>query len=97
MKKDAENYIARHLECQRVKAIHQHLARILQHIPILEWKWETITMDFATGIPITKIQNDSIMVVIDKMTKATRLIQSNPLTRKLTLLKYPGCMVEQRY
>jgi hypothetical protein len=31
-------------------------------------------MDFITGLPITKKHNDSIMVVIDKLTKETHFI-----------------------
>ena len=46
MKREAVEYVARFFTCQQVKAIHQHPARLLQPIPIPEWKWETITMDF---------------------------------------------------
>ena len=51
-----------------------HQAGLLHPMPIPEWKWETITMDFITGIPETKKQNDSIMVVADKLRKATHFI-----------------------
>ena len=47
---------------------------MLQPIPITEWKWETITMDFITGLPRTKKHNDSIMVVVDKLSKAAHFI-----------------------
>ena len=46
----------------------------MQPIPIPEWKWETITMDFITGLPRTKKHNDSIMVVVDKLSKETHFI-----------------------
>lgn len=74
MKKDVARYLARCLECQQIKAEHQHLAGLLQPIAIPEWKWETITMDFITGLPKTKKNNDSIMVVVDKLSKATHCI-----------------------
>ena len=50
MKKEVAEYLARYIECQQVKAKHQHLVGLLQPLPILEWKWETISMDFITGL-----------------------------------------------
>eukprot|EP00253_Pinus_taeda_P011330 PITA_11330 len=74
MKKQVVEYLARCLECQQIKAEHQHPARLLQPLPIPEWKWETISMDFITGLPRTKKGNDSIMVVVDKLSKAAHFI-----------------------
>jgi hypothetical protein len=45
------------------------LLRILHPLPIPEWKWETISMDFITGLPTSTKQNDAIMVVVDKLSK----------------------------
>ena len=74
MKREVAEYVAQCFTCQKVKAIHQHPAGLLQPIPIPEWKWETITMDFITGLPRTKKQNDSIMVVVDKLSKTSHFI-----------------------
>lgn len=74
MKKNIAEYLARCLECQHIKAEHQHPAGLLQPLPIPEWKWEIISMDFITGLPKTKRNNDSIMVVVDKVSKATHFI-----------------------
>lgn len=74
MKKNVAEYLARCLECQHIKAEHQHPAALLQPLPILEWKWETISMDFITGLPRTKKNNDSIMVVVDKLSKEAHFI-----------------------
>jgi hypothetical protein len=41
---------------------------------IPEWKWEVVTMDFITKLPRTRKHHDSIMVVMDKLTKATHFI-----------------------
>jgi hypothetical protein len=57
-----------------VKVEHQHPASMLQPLPIPEWKWETISLDFITGLPKTQKQNDSIMVVIDKLSKYAHFI-----------------------
>jgi hypothetical protein len=74
MKKEIVEYITRCMECQKVKAEHRHPAGLLQPLPIPEWKWEVVTMDFITGLPRTGKQHDSIMVVVDKLTKAAHFI-----------------------
>eukprot|EP00253_Pinus_taeda_P005724 PITA_05724 len=74
MKKHVAEYLARCLECQQIKAEHQHPAGLLQPLPIPEWKWEVISMDFITGLPKTKRNNDSIMVVVDKLSKVAHFI-----------------------
>ena len=62
------------MEGQLVKAEHQHPAGLLQPLPIPEWKWEVISLDFITRLPKNAKQNDSIMVVVDKLSKATHFI-----------------------
>ena len=62
---------------QQVKVEHQHPAGLLQPLPVPEWKWEVISMDFISGLPMTWRQHDSIMVVVEKLTKATHLIPVN--------------------
>jgi hypothetical protein len=46
----------------------------LHPLPILEWKWETIFMDFITGLPKSTKQNDAIMIVVDKLSKVVQFI-----------------------
>jgi hypothetical protein len=74
MKKKVVDFIVRCLECQKVKVEHRHPAGLLQPLPIPKWKWEVVTMDFITKIPITNKQHDSIMVVVDKLIKAAHFI-----------------------
>jgi hypothetical protein len=74
LKKEIAEYIAKCMECQRVKAKHRHPAGLLQPLPIPERKREVVTMDFITGLPRTNKQHDSIMVVVDKLTKAAHFI-----------------------
>eukprot|EP00253_Pinus_taeda_P033259 PITA_33259 len=74
MKKNIVEYLARCLECQQIKAEHQHLAGLLQPLPIPEWKWEIISMDFITELPKSKKNNDFTMVVVDKLSKAAHFI-----------------------
>jgi hypothetical protein len=45
-----------------------------QPLPIPEWKWETISKDFITGLPKSTKQNDATMVVVEKLSKVTHFI-----------------------
>ena len=62
-------YISNRMKCQHVKVEHQHPASLLQPLPVLEWKWEVVSKDFIIGFPMTWRKHDSIMVVVDKLTK----------------------------
>jgi hypothetical protein len=81
MKKEVAYFISRCLECQKVKAEHRHPVGFLQPLPILEWKWEVLTMDFITKMPRKNKKHYSIMVVVDKLTKDAHFIPVN-LTHK---------------
>ena len=74
MKNDVAEYIARCMKCQNVKVEHRHPTRLLQPLPIPEWKWHVVTMDFITKLPKTRLQNDAIRVVVDKLTKVAHFI-----------------------
>ena len=74
LKKEITEYIARCMEFQKVKVEHRHPTGLLQPLPIPEWKWDMVTMDFITGLPRTSKQHDPIMVVVDKLTKAAHFI-----------------------
>ncbi|XP_073024187.1 uncharacterized protein [Primulina eburnea] len=49
MKRDIRKYVSECLTCQQVKVEHQRSAGMLKSLPIPEWKWENITMDFVVG------------------------------------------------
>ena len=74
MKKDIAEYVAICDVCQRVKAEHQKPAGLLQPLPIPEWKWDKLGMDFITGLPRTRSGYDSIWVVVDRLTKVAHFI-----------------------
>jgi hypothetical protein len=74
MKRVIAHYVARCDTCQRTKAEHQKPAGLLQPLPVPKWKWEEIDMDFVTGLPRTQKGNDSIWVIIDRLTKVAHFI-----------------------
>lgn len=51
IKLEIHKFVTQFLVCQQVKAPHQQLPRLLHPLPIPEWKWEHVTMDFVVGLP----------------------------------------------
>ncbi|KAI4387246.1 hypothetical protein MLD38_005091 [Melastoma candidum] len=74
MKRDVAQYVSRCLTCQRVKIEHRRPGGELQPLPIPEWKWDEIAMDFVTNLPRTVQGFDSVWVIVDRLTKSTHFI-----------------------
>ena len=74
MKREVAQHVAICLVCQQVKAEHQRTTRLLQPLPIPEWKWDKITMDFVTALPRSPKGNNAIWVVVDRLTKSAHFI-----------------------
>ncbi|KAA3461679.1 DNA/RNA polymerase superfamily protein [Gossypium australe] len=45
---------AKRVQCESVKAEHQVPSSLLHPVMVLEWKWDKITIDFVTGLPLTQ-------------------------------------------
>ena len=74
LKREIDGYTATCDVCQRVKAEHQRPEGLLQPLPIPDWKWDEVGMDFITGLPRTQSGYDSIWVVVDRLTKVAHFI-----------------------
>nr|GEX36531.1 reverse transcriptase domain-containing protein [Tanacetum cinerariifolium] len=74
MKTDIATYISKCLTCLKVKAEHQKPFGLLVQTKIPQWKWDNITMDFVTKLPKTQSGNDTIWVVVDRLTKSTHFL-----------------------
>jgi hypothetical protein len=70
LKEDVIKHIKEFTTCQEKKDEYMHLAGLLQPLPIPDHKWESISMDFITGLPKTQ-GKDCIFVVVDRLTKFT--------------------------
>ncbi|RVX01842.1 Transposon Ty3-I Gag-Pol polyprotein [Vitis vinifera] len=70
MKRDIAQFVANCQICQQVKAEHQRPAGLLQPLPIPEWKWDNITMDFVIGLPRTRSKKNGVWVIVDRLTKS---------------------------
>ncbi|WZZ89928.1 hypothetical protein YC2023_118507 [Brassica napus] len=74
LKRDVAKWVEKCPTCQLVKAEHQFSSGLLQNLPIPEYKWDHITMDFVTGLPTTKNKKDAVGVVVDRLTKSAHFI-----------------------
>ncbi|XP_077226462.1 uncharacterized protein LOC143859697 [Tasmannia lanceolata] len=67
MKREIAQYVTQCPTCQVIKAEHQRPPGTLQPLPISEWKWEEITMDFVSALPRIPSGNDSAWQAVDKI------------------------------
>ncbi|XP_057247395.1 uncharacterized protein LOC130589818 [Beta vulgaris subsp. vulgaris] len=61
-------------EIKKIKFDRGKVAGPLQPLPVPEWKWESVSMDFVVGLPRSRKGNDSIWVTVDRLTKTSRFI-----------------------
>nr|GEV68281.1 reverse transcriptase domain-containing protein [Tanacetum cinerariifolium] len=73
------------LTCAKVKAECQKPSNLLVQPLIPVWKWENITMDFVTKLPKTSTGQDTIWVIVDRLTKSAHFlpIKETDSTKKL--------------
>lgn len=69
MKKDVAVFVSMISTCQRVRGEHQWPGGLWEPLPIPQWIWEDITMEFVTGLPRLPKGHDTIWVVVDRLTK----------------------------
>jgi RNase H-like domain found in reverse transcriptase/Reverse transcriptase (RNA-dependent DNA polymerase)/Integrase zinc binding domain/Chromo (CHRromatin Organisation MOdifier) domain len=61
--------------CQKNKSHHNKSQGLLQPLPIPAARFESISMDFITGLPVAPdSRNDSIFVICDRLTKLVQFI-----------------------
>ena len=61
-------------ECQRNKPSYMKKVGLLKPMPIPERRWSSVNVDFIVHLPRTPRGNDSIMVVVDRLSKRCHLI-----------------------
>ncbi|KAL2223936.1 UNVERIFIED_CONTAM: Transposon Tf2-11 polyprotein [Sesamum indicum] len=73
LRDDVETYVRTCLICQQDKADHQKKAGLLQPLPIPKRPWESVSMDYISGLP--KVGDlGSIIVVVDRLSKYATFI-----------------------
>ena len=88
MKADIAWHVVRCDICNRIKAKHQRPAGLLKPLDVSMWKWESISMDFIVSLPRTPKGHDSILVIVDRLTKVAHFIamRKDYITEKLRSL-----------
>ena len=61
---------------------------MLQPLPVPVWKCEVISMDFIIGLPKSRKQNDSIMVVVDKLSKFAHFIPVKSTFKVVNIIEF---------
>ncbi|GJW27846.1 putative reverse transcriptase domain-containing protein [Tanacetum coccineum] len=86
MKAEIATYVSKCLTCVKVKAEYQKPSGLLVQPVIPVWKWENITMDFVTKFPTMPTGQDTIWVIVDRLTKSAHFLplKENDLMEKLT-------------
>ncbi|GKA33970.1 putative reverse transcriptase domain-containing protein [Tanacetum coccineum] len=74
MKVEIATYVSKCLTCAKVKIEYQKPSGLLVQPKILQWKWENITMDFVTKFPKTATGQDTIWVIVDRLTKSAHFL-----------------------
>ncbi|GJR54936.1 putative reverse transcriptase domain-containing protein [Tanacetum coccineum] len=74
MKAEIATYVSKCMTCAKVKAEYQKPSGLLVQPVIPIWKWENITMDFVTKLPKTTSGQDTIWVIVDRLTKSAHFL-----------------------
>nr|GEV70123.1 hypothetical protein [Tanacetum cinerariifolium] len=74
MKAEIATYVSKCLTCAKVKIEYQKPSGLLVQPEISQWKWENITMDFVTKLPKTATGQDTIWVIVDRLTKSAHFL-----------------------
>jgi hypothetical protein len=81
MKREAALFVLECDTCQKVKADYMKPGGLLQPLSILECKWDDISIDFIVGLPMTTRMFDSILMIVDRLSKSTHFIPVNTTYR----------------
>ena len=74
MKKEITKFVYSCLTCQKSTVKHQKPTSLMKPLSIPEWKSYSVSMDFVPGLLKTSKGNDSIWVIVDRLTKSTHFL-----------------------
>ncbi|GJT44000.1 putative reverse transcriptase domain-containing protein [Tanacetum coccineum] len=86
MKSEIATYVSKCLTYAKVKIEYPKTSGLLVQPEIPQGKWENITMDFVNKLPKTVTDQDSIWVIVDRLTKSAHFLpmREDDTSEKLT-------------
>ncbi|KAH9782770.1 hypothetical protein KPL71_009054 [Citrus sinensis] len=90
MRKDVEQHVAACLVCQQIKYSTQAPTGLLQPLPVPSLVWDKLTMDFITGLPLSR-GFEVILVVVDRLSKSAHF---GALPSQFTAVKTANLFVD---
>ena len=69
MQSDVRDYVRSCDLCQCNKPMVGRMRGLLQPLPVPSGRWEEVSSDFITGLPMTKDGLDAILVIVDRLSK----------------------------
>jgi hypothetical protein len=94
MHASVHDYVTTCDSCQRNKPSHALKAGKLQPLPPPATPWESISMDFITGLPATAAGYDAILTFVDRFTKQSHFI---PTTTTCTAVDAATLFIREVY
>ena len=76
------------LVCQKVKYDRHKSIGLLHPLPIPDAPWESIAMDFITGLPRTHSGNDAIWMIIDRFSKQAHFLRVRKTNKPPHMAKF---------
>ena len=90
MGKDIEAYVRSCPVCQSMNPDHRKKSGLLQPIPIPARKWEQVTTDLVTDLPVSD-GHIAIAVFVDRLSK---MVHFTPCTKEITAAQYAQLFVD---
>nr|GEU35473.1 hypothetical protein [Tanacetum cinerariifolium] len=92
-------YVSKCLTCAKVKIEYQKPSGLLVQPEIPQWKWENIIMDFVTKFPKTAAGQDTIWVIVNRLTKSAHFLpmREDDTLKKLTRQYLKEVVSRQEY
>jgi len=78
MGRSVQSYVTACASCQRNKPVTQAPIGELQPLPVPSAKWEQMTLDLITDLPVTKHGHDAVVTFVDRLTK---MVHFAPVTK----------------
>lgn len=67
-------YVESCVACRASKALKQRPAGLLQPLVIPSRRWGEVCLDFITDLPVTQQGNDSVLVLVDRLSKMAHFL-----------------------